>query len=501
MDNLEINKIKKSFFIWQAVFGVLCLVVVVGSIFSTVFYINTIQSAITNQDTNIAIQSSSDILNLSIPILSVFAGLVISFLGLRKFENVDEELDTNISKINSRLNKEIEEFQSIKEMVIDEIDKKISQTINDKTSNAIDNLEIVLAESETKINKLETSVLNFLQDYQWLIDNKEVLDKIITRNISELDRFVKHSLDSDNTDEVTIAIALVQKSIDENQLIGNENDFYNLATHLAQRNYTKEAVGICNMGLKLFPNNLDLLSCLTLYNAQIGDFESARIFSEKLEEIDYKTWNWRAYTFLIDYYNYLAMSKENKDKILQYVDYYKIYLPYEEKAYMAEYETYLKYGEYDKAISALKIATNTLKMTPQCAFNLADYYREIGEFDLSIEMATKTIIGNAEDQESVTTGAAFAYRGLSKDAKIHTDILNNVFLIADNRLNIIDALKDLRMSLELGFRRENIITRIKILNALLEDEPHFAMDEEDSIPTELLLEMLKRYPNNNLDNE
>ena len=45
---------------------------------------------------------------------------------------------------------------------------------------------------------------------------------------------------------------------------------------------------------------------------------------------------------------------------------YKLVLPDEERAYMAEYETFKKYGKLESAENALVVAETNLAMTAQC---------------------------------------------------------------------------------------------------------------------------------------
>ena len=175
-------------------------------------------------------------------------------------------------------------------------------------------------------------------------------------------------------------------------------------------------------------------------------------------------WNWRAFTFYINYCNYLPNSVELKKLTLECVKRYQECLPTEEKAYMAAYETYEKYGMHSKAIDALKTAHDTLKVTPQCSTRLANSYLETGEYELCIEAASKALVGNARPQESVATGAIFGTRGLAKDALILQKGNQNETISQDE---VLSALKDLALAQKLGFAHVNLSQHMLILQQFL----------------------------------
>lgn len=84
-------------------------------------------------------------------------------------------------------------------------------------------------------------------------------------------------------------------------------------------------------------------------------------------------------------------------------------------------------------------------------------------------------LGQAETQPSSNTGAAFAHRGFSKDARIFKAILEGV-AVDTQYTNIYSAISDYRMAIQLGYSYANIAVRIKILQALLPVE----LDEKAS---------------------
>lgn len=464
------------------IFGFICFFVVAASIFLVVFYINTLQTII-GKNGSIPVQSSSDILNMSIPLLAVFAGFLVSFLGMKRFENIDIQLETmkkeieddyekklrelNASKqeLENEYAKRFESLDRLKDRIGQEVKKEVALHIQNEGSTTISQIAEAKDNARQDIQQLEDSVLEFLNDYSWLIDNKEELDKIRASSIQELYVMVSNAFSSEDSAAISQTIAVVRRVIDGKELLGDPDHFHNLGAILAKRHYTKEAVGICELGLTHFPNNMDLISCLTLYNAEIGNFESAEDYAKRLHSYSRSVWNWRAFTFYIDYCNYLPGTEELMEATLECVNDYQKYLPREEKAFMAAYETYEKYGMHTEAINALIKADSLLDVSPQCSTRLAGYYLENGEYDLCIKAASKALVGNANEQAAVETGAIFGKRGLAKDAQILKKEMNNE---DSSQEEIVSAIKDLNLAQELGYRFENISARILILAQLLD---------------------------------
>lgn len=475
---------------WVLIFAILCLLVVAGAVFATIFYINIIQTALSTPNSTVGIQSSTDILNLSIPILAVFAGLIVSFLGLKKFENIDEKLENMntslVAKHNEKV-KDLQEFQQqinkefgdekerilqIKSDVKADIELQIKEMVHKNLESALQEVDkkiIELSKAQTEyVTKTSDTMKKFDTDYRWLLEHKNDLDKIEAANIATAYRLIEKEFNSQQPD-ISKVMAIVDYVLKNDEVAGDENEYHNLASELARNDFYDKAAAICAKATqKLYPHNVDLISGVIHYNAKIGEMENAEDAAQRLNDIPKKYWNWRAFTFLIDYRNALSATDENMEHTLSLVKDYQHCLKHEEKAYMAEFETCLKYGMHDEAIQALIRCVDKLKMAPQCAMRLADYYLEIGEYDHAIESATKAIIGNAEDQQSVNTGAIFACRGFSKDAKIHERLLNGES--SDNMHELIlDAKKDLILSLQFGFIQSNIRLRIQILESLLDD--------------------------------
>lgn len=112
-DEQSLIKIHRSLLKAWGLFAAVCFSVVAISIFLVVFYINTIQNVVAATG-SIPVQSSSDILNLSIPVLTVFAGFLVSFLGMKRFENIDSQLEGIKKELSDEYAKKFNELNASK---------------------------------------------------------------------------------------------------------------------------------------------------------------------------------------------------------------------------------------------------------------------------------------------------------------------------------------------------------------------------------------------------
>lgn len=403
----------------------------------------------------------SDWIKVVLPIVGSGILVIFAFLGVDRLKNYDERQD--------RLSKELH----------DEINTKIS----DASIKFVPEFEKIIAEkSETFATHLDTYEKRLLtldeqtkryDEILGSVDNiKTISDSI--GNIEEARTYIiKHTFSetSENPNlwqERTRTLRVLINRIKNCVITGDSDDYHNIAVDLARRGYRDYACEVILTGLKYYPFNIDLLSDSLEY---VHTFENADNIAANsintLEEMGRNSWNWRAFTFYIDYINDKSPSPENKKLVSSLIADYKSILANDERAYMAEYKTMLKYGEVKKAKDALEYAEKNIEMTAQCSLALSELYRQNGEYDAAIQSAEKAIQSQAETQPSSDTGAAFAFRAFARDAKILSEFTNKNTI---DTKDILDTLSDYKMALEFGYSHQNLINRIIILEKLLPSE-------------------------------
>lgn len=201
---------------------------------------------------------------------------------------------------------------------------------------------------------------------------------------------------------------------------GDTSDYHNAAVELSRNGRNKEAIIVCEAGLQVYRYDVDLIADSIQFATENADFSTAQkwIYYLTSNIPQKKLWNWRAFSFILDYL--MNAKPENYvDDCWEYIEYYKKNLPYEEKAFFAEAELLCSLGDFDKALSILEIAINKLTVAPQCALRLADMYMERGQY---AKVLTTTIYGftaSAETQPSVNVTYLLYLNTLAKEALLH----------------------------------------------------------------------------------
>ena len=210
----------------------------------------------------------------------------------------------------------------------------------------------------------------------------------------------------------------IYEQIEKEEISGSADDYHNAAVGFSRRQQNERAVRVCKVGLKKWPDNIDLNADALTYAMDAG-------LTDELEELaaalqrncpDRSRWNWRGFRFLFLYYIKIKPDGyEEKTKTL--IEEYKKYIPADERAYMCEYERYQGLGKLDEAVQALEEAVTNLK-APQCALTLADIYFERADYDDAIRTATLGIAYAAEPQPGIRTSYLLMLRAMAKDAAL-----------------------------------------------------------------------------------
>lgn len=209
---------------------------------------------------------------------------------------------------------------------------------------------------------------------------------------------------------------------DDGDVIDNNmdaDDYHNQAVDYARHNKYGMAANLCREGLKKFPLNVDLLADTIKYSADAGDMEiAAEFFTILSEKVPYKRWNWRAFTFSVDY---LLQSDPvgNEDNCRTIIMTYRHCLPYEEKADMAESELEEALGNREESMHVLENAIHIHTNACQCALRLADMQMDRGLYEDVITTANYGIAASADPQPSINVPYLYLIRALAKDYILH----------------------------------------------------------------------------------
>lgn len=202
----------------------------------------------------------------------------------------------------------------------------------------------------------------------------------------------------------------------------DSDDYHNKAVDYARWNKCREAAEICQQGLRKFPFNVDLMADMIKYSSKAGDMQTANDYYTALKtKVPFRCWNWRAFTFSFDYL-LKADPVANEDECRTIISQYKKFLPYEEKACVAESELESALGRPDVSMDVLKEAVRTHTNASQCALRLADMQMDRGLFEDVLTTTNYGIAASAEVQPSINVPYLYYIRTLAKDHLLHKKV-------------------------------------------------------------------------------
>lgn len=199
----------------------------------------------------------------------------------------------------------------------------------------------------------------------------------------------------------------------EVQLIGPVETIHNVSVEYARYGCYDCACAVLKKGLDLnkYSKNVDLLADYLKYStcSSQEDFDAAKNYYERLCSISRKRWNWRAYSFTIDYFlaflNSLNIDEEEiLNKCMQLATEYMEKLGRGEngdKAYHALANVYLMSGDDEKCQETLQNAISTLKKAPMCALQLAEMFFNNGMFNEAGKCVSQCISVNIDVDNSM----------------------------------------------------------------------------------------------------
>lgn len=208
----------------------------------------------------------------------------------------------------------------------------------------------------------------------------------------------------------------MMERICDGAILGSADEYHNLSITLSRKNKPYQAMLVCKAGLKTWLHNVDLNADVIRYAMDAGKVKEASEFVISFFKNcpDKNKWNWRGFSFLLDYYMD-AMPDGYGQSITELIADYKKYLPHEEKAYVIEAQFQIDEGLKKDAIDTLEHAITNL-CAPQSAIMLADIYMDQGRYPDVVRVASLGIAYSAEVQPSIRTAYLIMLRALAKDA-------------------------------------------------------------------------------------
>lgn len=174
------------------------------------------------------------------------------------------------------------------------------------------------------------------------------------------------------------------------QYEGTADHFHNLAVEYARMDMYDSACRILERGIKDMPTSVDLLADFIKYGISCRRHTECKDYYERLQSIPFSQWNWRAYSFSIDYLLDCRTRMINSDSLAgikrealaianRFIRNIKT-----EQAFFDKASIYQAFNETKKEREVLLLALNSLRATPKCALRLADIEFDEGNFESAV---------------------------------------------------------------------------------------------------------------------
>jgi len=368
----------------------------------------------------------ADFVEMLTPILIVGLGFVIGFLGLKRLEHFDMEIEALRASVASAILEERKLLADDLRAARLQIDKRFDEVRQDVEalveryatallSKRQKGLEERLAVGEERAERMIRTIQEELTPYSWLAEKAdEITDYTGVLTMGNAHERVT-ALYADGKADAAVQVATYAV---ENQLPGSTDDFHNLGSELTRRDQDTLAVKIADLGLQAFPDDVDLLSDGVEWSSQIGDTQRAEELYNQLRSIDLSLWNWRAFTFAG---NLLELTHRPEEAMKVYEE-FRAQLPDDERGYSKPGIYYRRLGKYAEAVDILEKGLAACRRCSQVAFGLSEVYLEQGRYEKAIHAADRALESNAGEQPSVNQSAVLWNRALAQDALFHKEL-------------------------------------------------------------------------------
>lgn len=316
--------------------------------------------------------------------------------------------------------------------------------MNNETINGLKN---VLQEEDDNMDE----VIPYEEDLGDVDDENNKLRDLL------MDKMIKNMFDASQSDDN-------ENDIEESLTSG---EYHNKGTSYAGKNQYEKAIEICKEGLERFPNNMDLIADIIKYSADVGDFDNSKEYLRiLLSRVPKETFNWRCFTFSIDYLVEEDPVKNGK-LIKAMISDYKRVLPDEEKAYVAESEYEARLGNMEKSEKVLIKAIESMNNAPQCALKLLDIQLSKGKYEEALKTSNYYMMASCEIQPTTNVAYMIYARCLTEDAILHMRYMKGEEITSDDINTMKKKYKMICSDVEIKVRfGENIDNRIMLLDLI-----------------------------------
>lgn len=248
----------------------------------------------------------------------------------------------------------------------------------------------------------------------------------------------------------TIARLFIDATI---TIIGTADDYHNIAVDFARNNDYLSACIILERGLEKNQYNIDLLSDLLRYRLSAGEFDKCELLYDTLRSIGELRWNWRAFSFSLDF---LAKKVEHTEpgqdgleiikEALRLADDFIARFP-GDRAFFDKAELLRAFGSTvdQQEETILREGINCLQVSPRCSLRLADILFDRGKYTDALRALKRCFINKFVPQPDINSDYAFLVMAFSKISLLFKNGQKANYMEDEDKIN--DAYKDIHTAM------------------------------------------------------
>lgn len=272
---------------------------------------------------------------------------------------------------------------------------------------------------------------------------REIIEKGGTVGIRTITSVLKNVVeksedDFETNDKVTVweDLHTLKEYACSDAVLGDDDDYHNLAVEYARLDYHNFALDVLAKGLSITKFSPDLLADMILYGIESGQLEKSDTAYSRLMRLDRNAWGWRSYSFVIKYYlekaKCIPNSKTRETIKGQAIALAEDFVNYARKrsskdidrAYNNMASVYKFFGGDDAEGSILQKGFSSVDSAPQCALGLADILFEQGKYEKALPYIEKCIIAVNKPQPDVNASYVHLIYALAKTQRLLANGLN-----------------------------------------------------------------------------
>jgi|GEM_PF-2209461 len=220
-------------------------------------------------------------------------------------------------------------------------------------------------------------------------------------------------------------VDLIMESLSISAWAGSANEYHNFSVWFAARPTPDYVLAskIVQKGLDQYPKSVDLLADFLQYGSKCSnEIEKCEECFVLLNSLPKNSWNWRAYSFLIDYLIVRfenGKSQDANDYILamELADAFIKAYPRDERSYVSKGDL-LRDGSDEKRL-VYEEGRSMAGKAPRCSLHLAEIYFDDKEYQKMLDILEQCQVDALEVQNSVNIGYIYVLTVLCRIALLY----------------------------------------------------------------------------------